>query len=229
MITIKDARSVIFYGDTYRRVLRKAGGSGRGHRAGIRVSRMTQSVFGSPEFSTLARESPSFRPMRSRNPRPQSGFTLVELMVVVLIISVLAMLAVPAITRVKRKAKTAAILNDFRVFAAAFETYAHETGNWPAETAAGVLPTEMAARLNAPQWTRITPMGGHYDWESNQIHFGATYRAAIAIKGTADAPLPLDANQLIDLERALDGPNVSWLTGTFHMGTGNCPLYIIQP
>lgn len=150
-------------------------------------------------------------------------------MVVVLVISILAMLAVPTMAKIKRKAKTAAILNDFRVFAAAFDAYAHETGDWPPESAAGVVPPVMDTRLNSTAWTRITPMGGHYDWESNQIHFGTTYRAAIAIKGTADAPLPLDANQLIDLERALDGPNISWLSGTFHMGTGNCPLYIIQP
>ncbi len=53
-------------------------------------------------------------------------------MVVVLVLSVLAMLAVPGVARLQRRAKTATIMNDFRVFATAFETYAHETGSWPA-------------------------------------------------------------------------------------------------
>jgi len=66
------------------------------------------------------------------------GFTLVER--VVLIISLLAMLATPAIQGTQRKVKTAAIVNDLRVFAAAFDTYAHETGSWPTEKGAGKVP-----------------------------------------------------------------------------------------
>ena len=57
-----------------------------------------------------------------RAPREDAGFTLVEVMVVVLIISVLAMLSVPAVERVKRRAKTAVVVGDFRTFAAAFES-----------------------------------------------------------------------------------------------------------
>src|SRR5205823_1419032 len=66
--------------------------------------------------------------LRIRRVRSSGGFTLVEIMMVVLIISVLATLSIPVLQRVQRKTKTAAIMNDFRVFAAAFDTYAHETG-----------------------------------------------------------------------------------------------------
>jgi prepilin-type N-terminal cleavage/methylation domain-containing protein len=158
------------------------------------------------------------------------GFTLVELMVVVLIISVLATISVPALQRMQRKTKTATIVNDFRVFGAAFDTYAQEIGTWPADTAAGVFPPEMDQRINQTAWLRTTPMGGQYNWESNQLHFGVTYRAAIAINATAGAPLPLDNNMLLDLEHAIDGKNqTNWFGGSFHLGTGTVPLYIIQP
>jgi type II secretory pathway pseudopilin PulG len=149
-------------------------------------------------------------------------------MIVVLIISVLAMLAVPAFARVKRRAKTAAIMNDFRVFAAAFETYAHEKGTWPAETAAGVCPPVMTSRLNVTAWERTTPMGGKYNWENNQNHFGSQIRAAIAISATGGAPLPLDVNQLLDLEQTIDSSSFNWLGGNFQLGTGLVPLYVIQ-
>lgn len=158
------------------------------------------------------------------------GFTLVELMVVVLIISVLATISVPAIQRIQRKAKSTTIANDFRVFGAAFDTYAQEMGAWPAETAAGVFPPEMDQRINQTAWLRKTPMGGQYNWENNQLHFGITYRAGIAIGATAGAPLPLDNNMLLDLEHAIDGKNqTNWFGGSFHLGTGLVPLYIIQP
>ena len=158
-----------------------------------------------------------------------AGFTLVELMVVVLIISVLATISVPALQRIQRKTKSATIFNDFRVFGAAFDTYAQEFGSWPADTAAGVFPAGMDQRINQTEWLRKTPMGGQYNWEYNQNHFGVVYRAAISISTTASAPLPLDVPQLIDLEQTIDGIPLNFLGGQFHIGTGLVPLYIIQP
>jgi hypothetical protein len=69
-------------------------------------------------------------------------------------------------------------------------------------------------------------MGGKYNWENNQLHFGMRYRAAIAITATADAPLPLDVNQLLDIDRTIDDGNL--LNGNFRLGNGFCPLFVIQ-
>jgi len=160
--------------------------------------------------------------------RGRRGFSLVEIMVVVLILSVLGMLAVPTVAKLQRRAKTATIMNDFRVFATAFETYAHEKGTWPAETAAGVCPPVMTSRVNVTAWTRTTPMGGKYNWENSQNHFGTQIQAAIAISAAAGAPLPLDVNQLLDLERTIDAGSFNWLGGNFQLGTGLVPLYVIQ-
>lgn len=149
---------------------------------------------------------------------------------VVLIISFLAMLAVPALQRVQRRTKATAILNDFRVFAAAFEAYAHQNGSWPAESAAGVVPPGMTTDLKVDAWTRVTPMGGKYNWDNNQLHFGTRFQAAIAISAAAGAPLPLDVPILLELEHAVDGNNqTNLLGGSFRLGSGLCPLYIVQP
>jgi prepilin-type N-terminal cleavage/methylation domain-containing protein len=161
--------------------------------------------------------------------RRSGAFTLVEIMVVVVIISVLAAVSVPAIQRIQRKAKTTTIANDFRTFAAAFDTYAQETGTWPADTAAGAFPAAMAQRINKTAWLRKTPIGGQYNWESNRVHYGIRYRAAITIGATAKAPLPLDVNTLNDLEHAIDGADqLDWFGGSFRLGTGSVPLYAIQ-
>jgi prepilin-type N-terminal cleavage/methylation domain-containing protein len=165
--------------------------------------------------------------VRSHRSYSLRAFTLVELMVVVLIISLLTMLAVPAFARMRQRTKTAAIINDFRVFAAAFDAYAHEHGNWPAESAAGEMPAGMATRLDASAWGRVTPMGGKYNWESDQMHFGIRYRAAISIAPATGAPLAFDVNQLISLEQTLDR-NLDWLAGNFRLGTGMVPLFVIQ-
>ena len=158
-----------------------------------------------------------------------AAFTLVEMMVVVVIISVLAAVSVPALQKIQRKAKVTTISNDFRVFAAAFDTYAQETGTWPAEAAAGVFPAGMDQRINKTVWQRTTPMGGQYNWDYNQFNLFGTYKAAITISATAVAPLPLDVNMLYDLEHMIDSPNtLDWSHGSFRLGTGIVPLYLIQ-
>jgi len=171
---------------------------------------------------------------RQSIPRSTAGvMSLVELMVVVLIISMLFLAAVPAYQRIQRKARAAAIVNDFRVFGAVFQAYAHEKGSWPAESAAGVLPTGItSADLQTDTWANSTPMGGHWDWEYNQVHPGGTspggrWHAAIAITGTSDAPLNLDTDLMQEIDDDLDDGDLD--NGNFRKGFGDCPLLIIEP
>ncbi len=149
-------------------------------------------------------------------------------MVVVLIISMLMAVAIPSFQRVRQKAKAAALVNDLRVFGAVFQAYAHENGAWPAESAAGVMPTGITYReLKVDVWTRVTPNGGKFDWEYNQIHNGIKYRAAIAITDGDELPLVIDLELFRLMDVALDDGNLN--TGNFRLGEGNCPLYILEP
>lgn len=174
-------------------------------------------------------------PRRRRQPIPRSaaGVGLVELMVVVTIISMLMALAVPSYQRVQKRARAGAIVNDFRVFSSVFLAYAHENGAWPPEAAAGVVPTGVTSQdLKLDRWTTPTPIGGHFDWENLQVHPGGTspggtWRAAIAITDTADAPLIIDLDLYQQMDQAIDDGNLS--TGSFRLGDGNCPIYILEP
>lgn len=153
-------------------------------------------------------------------------------MVAVTILSFLFLLAVPTYQRLQRKAKTAAIANNLRVFAAALQAHAHDSGSWPAETAAGIIPTGMTLEeLKYDDWTHPTPMGGKYDWENNQVHPGGTspggrWTAAITITPTSDAPLMIDAQLLLDIDRTIDDGDLN--TGSFRLGFGGYPLFVIE-
>jgi len=170
---------------------------------------------------------------RQRLPRSTAGLSLVELMIVVLIISLLFLAAVPAYQRIQRRARAAALTNDFRVFGTVFQTYAHEKGTWPIETAPGIVPpgiTDKDLQLNA--WTKPTAIGGLFDWENNQAHPGGTspggrWRAALAITGTTSAPMVIDADIMREIDEALDDGDLE--TGNFRKGFGDCPILIIEP
>ena len=159
--------------------------------------------------------------------------SLVELMVVLLIISMLFLAVVPAYQRIQRKARASAIVNDFRVFGAVFQAYAHEKGTWPPETAAGIVPLGITSQdIQTDAWTRTTPMGGKFDWEYNQVHPGGTspggrWHAALAITGTSDAPLNIDSELMQEIDDELDDGDLD--NGNFRKGFGDCPLLIIEP
>lgn len=166
-------------------------------------------------------------------PRSTAGVGLVELMVVVTIISMIMLAAVPTYNRIQRKARASTVVNDFRVFAAVFQAHAHETGSWPPETAVGVVPAGINnSELKAESWLKLTPMGGQFDWDFNQVHPGGTspggrWRAAIGINNSPTSPVILDQALLEEIDRALDDGDLN--TGSFRLGGDGGPLFILEP
>ena len=62
------------------------------------------------------------------NTRSQSGFTLVEIMIVVVIIGLLAAMAIPAFQKVRQSSQDKAVLNNARQLSAAADQYFLENG-----------------------------------------------------------------------------------------------------
>lgn len=140
--------------------------------------------------------------------------------------SIVVTAGVPRVREAERRSRASIIVADLHTLAAAFETYAQEHGGWPEEVAAGEMPAEMAGRLGPTSWLRITPLGGHYNWENDQMHGGVRYRAAISISETSSSPLNPDPESLLEIDKVLDDGNLS--TGLFRTGVSYDALYILQ-
>ena len=112
----------------------------------------------------------------------RSGFTLVEIMIVVIIIGLLAALAIPAIHNSQRAAKGATFINDVRTYGAAAEVFSLETGDYPEAAGAGVMPTGLGEYIPTMKWTAATPIGGSWNFLKNSdgivSAFGATGHTA---------------------------------------------------
>src|SRR5690242_1037770 len=72
----------------------------------------------------------------------RSGFTLVEIMIVVAIIALLAAIAVPGFLRARKRSQASRILNDLRMIDSAVDQYAIETSR------------TTGATVNVPDWTQ---------------------------------------------------------------------------
>jgi prepilin-type N-terminal cleavage/methylation domain-containing protein len=87
----------------------------------------------------------------------KSGFTLIEIMIVVLIIGLLAAIAVPSFARARTRARISACINNLRIIDAAKEQYAMENN---IADAAAVVWANVTPYLKGGQ--PVCPAGGTY-------------------------------------------------------------------
>ena len=133
------------------------------------------------------------------NARSAKGFTLVEIMIVVVIIGLLAAMAIPAFQRSRERSIAARLTNDFRQFDSSFQRYATENGQWPPTAPLGVIPIGMTGYL-PESFTNASPVGGNYRWLS-----GSNVVLLVGSNATDSIMLLVDT--------ALDDGNLS--TGNF--------------
>lgn len=136
------------------------------------------------------------------------GFTLVEIMIVVVIIGLLAALAIPAFQRVQRASQNARVINDWRVFSQAFEVYNTLNGSWPNNVGPGVIPTlpvPMTGDFKAATWQAVTAIGGRWNWD-NSLGSGGNAGISISLYTCEDA-------QLAEIDAKVDDGDLT--TGDF--------------
>jgi len=152
----------------------------------------------------------------------RKGFTLVEIMIVVLTIALLSAIAVPAFRKAARRSSLTRIANDLNVFSAAFDLYALERGGYPPECH---LPdpyhlpnTAMEEYLDAKKWAEETPIGGYFNWEGRDVY---PY-AGISIFGTSASETTMR-----ELDEICDDGNLG--TGKFRLIAANSRYtYILE-
>lgn len=146
----------------------------------------------------------------------RQGFTLVEIMIVVVIVGLLAAMAIPAFQRVRESSQNTVVMNGFRVIGGAFANFELENGYYPDDVLAATLPPEMEGYLPEGTFTKEKPMGGYWNWEMGVLGI---------VAGVSVEDHNATTEQLLRLDDRMDDGNLS--SGVVQHRSGRL-LYIIE-
>jgi prepilin-type N-terminal cleavage/methylation domain-containing protein len=146
---------------------------------------------------------------RSISNRLRRGFTLIEILIVVVILGVLASVVIAQFTGVSDDAERTAFITSGRTFVEAAQRYQLDYGAYP-NGAPGNLPPGFGDYVTAHQFEGVTPVGGLWDTAENA--FGFT--AALGVFFGAGAPSPhRDDDYMRQIDEAVDDGDLT--TGSF--------------
>ncbi len=97
----------------------------------------------------------------------KKGFTLIEIMIVVLIVGLLAAMALPVFHRIASNSKTGVFAADIRMLQRAMEEYTLAEGLYPPDTSTGVWQNELSGYVSEAFFENETSLGGNWDIEYN--------------------------------------------------------------
>lgn len=144
------------------------------------------------------------------------GFTLLEIMIVVLIIALVMTIAIPSFNAVRRNARIGIMSNEFRQLRGAFETFSLENGRWPDEAGTGALPADMEGYIGSNIFEDPCVVGGNFDWDGPGAQAGFT--VGISLQG-ANAPV----EEFEELDNRIDDGDLA--TGLFQSDIAGSDSY----
>lgn len=141
------------------------------------------------------------------------GFTLVELIVVIVVLGILAGVAIPRYVDYAERASTTVIVNNFRTLARAYTNYSRDNGGWPPDNDRTLGVTY----LGDDPWERPSPVGGRWNWNAymgTTTINGVGYTADVCIYALGSLNTRR-TNILTAVDQALDDGDLA--TGIFRL------------
>jgi prepilin-type N-terminal cleavage/methylation domain-containing protein len=100
--------------------------------------------------------------MKKNKESRKTGFTLVEIMIVVAIIGLLAAIAIPNFVKARATSQQKACINNLREIDSAITEWALETGQSSSVSVGGINTVSAYIKLNSASSVPVCPAGGTY-------------------------------------------------------------------
>lgn len=144
--------------------------------------------------------------------RPRSGyagFTLVEILIVVVILGILAAIVIPKFANATSESSKSVFAANLRSFVEATSYYQFENGEYPEDGSSGAMPTGFEAYVDSKDWVNGTPIGGVWDTEADDLG-GVKFAVGVHFDGTG---VTRDDSYMLEIDRQIDDGDLE--TGSF--------------
>lgn len=147
----------------------------------------------------------------------RAGFTLVELIAVIVILAILAGVAVPRFFDHTRRSRASAVAGTFRVLTHAAYAYQRDNGVLPGANTQyyGSMPPELAPYLDNTSRATDRPFGARWTWNG----YGIAGRPFAQLILTATSTPTLSAADLQPVDAIIDDGNVTTGQSRWWLGT----------
>lgn len=150
------------------------------------------------------------------------GFTLIEVLAVVVILGVLSGVVIAQFVDVAEDAEKAAFITSGKTFIKAAQRYQADYGAFP-NGAPGQLPPGFGDYVTSHQWEAVTPVGGL--WDSAVNAFGV--EASLGVFFGAGAPSPhRDDAYMQEIDALIDDGDLA--TGGFRKMSNTRYFFIVS-
>jgi prepilin-type N-terminal cleavage/methylation domain-containing protein len=137
------------------------------------------------------------------------GFTLMEILIVVVILGILAAIVIPTFASATEDTRKTAFAQDLRGFEAGILRYEVDHSAFPIDGGSGSVPLGLEDYVNVPKWESGTPIGGVWDNETDDV---VSAGMGVHFNGTGETR---DAIYMADIDVMIDDGVVT--TGSFRV------------
>jgi len=151
-----------------------------------------------------------------------SGFTLVEILIVVTLLGVLAGIIVPSFRSMSNESQHAVFVNNVKTFAEAAMLYREKTGEYLEDSGSGACPAGWEDYIDERAWTSDTPIGGVWDFELDSFDIKSAFGVHFMDGHGANPGDPF----MLEIDKLMDDGDLG--TGIFRKIADGRYYYVIE-
>lgn len=130
--------------------------------------------------------------------RVRRGFTMIELLVIIVVLGILAGVAIPKYIDYSERARASATAYSWRILTRALNQYIIDnSGAIPPNVNDALMPPQLTPYFHLEEYTRKPPVGGMWDYDE-WSNFGGGGAGLIVSVSVTQSPAPASTFQCID-------------------------------